>query len=178
MVRGGPGQRRPRHRSKPGRIRRRIFRTRSIGRAGTALVRGLERLMLARADLAQIFQGTNARLALLLDSLIPDQAPSQLPLNPPSSTRSNLAPRAATPQQMAALLSELMQAGQWLRSLPSEKDVALERELSQYRKQVERLRAVLPSLQQTLLGERARLERERARVVSAAEWACRSRQTL
>ncbi|MGP0020480.1 MAG: hypothetical protein ACLPHP_18070 [Candidatus Sulfotelmatobacter sp.] len=125
---------------------------------------------LAAADLAQNFHETNVRLALLLDSLIPDRTPSEPLLNPP--------PRAATPQQMAALLSELMRAGQWLRSLPCEKDATLERELSEYRKQVERLRMLLPSIHQTLLGERARLEQERARVVSAAEWARSSRQTL
>jgi len=50
--------------------------------------------------------------------------------------------------------------------------------LSAYRKQVERLRVLLPSIHQTLLGERARLEQERARVTSTAEWARRSRQTL
>jgi len=123
------------------------------------------------AGLAQNFHETNARLAGLLDSLLADRMP-------PQPTPLNRSPRAATTQQMAALLSELMRAGQWLRSLPSEKDAALERELSEYRKQVERLRTLLPSMQQTLLAERARLEQERARVVSAAEWAQGSRQTL
>jgi hypothetical protein len=50
--------------------------------------------------------------------------------------------------------------------------------LSEYRSSVERLRTLLPSIHSTLLEERARLERERARVQSAANWACRSRQTL
>ncbi len=126
------------------------------------------------AELTENFHQTNTRLAFFLNSLLPDAAPSGLLLN----SSFNSAHRAATPQQMAALLSELMRAGQWLRSLPSEKNAELEQELSEYRKQVERLRALLPSIQQTLLGERARLERERARVVSAAEWARRSRQTL
>jgi hypothetical protein len=130
------------------------------------------------ADLAQNFHGTNARLAGFLDSLLPDRDPSELPLNLPSGKPSHLAPRAATPQQMAGLLSELMRAGQWLRSLPREKDATLELELSQYRRQVERLRSLLPSIHQTLLRERARLEQERVRVVSAGEWARRSRQTL
>jgi hypothetical protein len=126
----------------------------------------MERMMpLAAAELAENFQQTNARLAFFLDSLLPDLTPDP-------------ARRAATPQQMAALLSELMRAGQWLRSLPSEKDAELEQELSEYRKQVERLRTLLPSIQQTLLGERARLEQERAQVVSAGEWARRSRLTL
>jgi hypothetical protein len=120
----------------------------------------------APADLAQSLHETNTRLGFLLDGLIARTAPA------------DTAPRPATPQEMARLLSELMRAGQRLRSLPSEKDAELEQELSAYRKQVERLRVLLPSIQQTLLGERARLERERARVVSAAEWACRSRLTL
>jgi hypothetical protein len=135
----------------------------------------MERMMpLAPAELTESFHQTNARLAFFLDSLLPDGAPIELPLDSPSHSTN----RAATPQQMAALLSELMRAGQWLRSLPGEKDAKLEQELSEYRKQVERLRALMPSIQQTLLGERARLERERARVVSATEWARQSRQTL
>jgi len=132
----------------------------------------MERLMPPLTALAQNFHETNARLACLLDSLLPD------PLPPHGPTLVHPSPRAATPPQMAALLSELMRAGQWLRSLPSEKDTALEQELSEYRKQVERLRTLLPSIHSTLLGERARLEQERARVVSAGEWARRSRQTL
>jgi hypothetical protein len=134
----------------------------------------MERLMPPSASLTQNFHETNARLAGLLDSLLPDPLPAHgLTLLRPS-------PRAATPRQIAALLSELMRAGQGLRSLPipSERDAALERELSQYRKQVERLRALLPSIHGTLLGERARLEQERGQVVSAAEWAHRSRETL
>lgn len=123
-------------------------------------------------DFALNLHETNARLAGLLDSLLLDRMP------PPNPAPLNASPRAATAQQMATLLSELMRAGQWLRSLPCEKDAALERELSEYRQQVERLRVLLPSIHQTLLGERARLEQERARVVSAAEWAQRSRQTL
>lgn len=131
----------------------------------------MERLMPSLPDLALNFHETNARLAGLLDSLLLDRMPhNPAPLN--------ASPRAASAQQMATLLSELMRAGQWLRSLPREKDAALERELSEYRQQVERLRVLLPAIHQTLLGERARLEQERARVVSAAEWAQRSRQTL
>jgi hypothetical protein len=73
-----------------------------------------------------------------------------------------------------------MRAGQCLRTLPGEgeKDAALDRELSEYRANVERLRTLMPSIHSTLLAERARLEQERARVQSAADWASRSRQTL
>jgi hypothetical protein len=108
----------------------------------------------------------NGRLHAVLDSLASDP------------THPNPSPRAATPQQMAGLLSELMRAGQWLRTLPGDRSPALEQELGAYRKNVERLRAVLPSIHTTLLRERARLEQERARVQSAATWASASRQTL
>lgn len=115
--------------------------------------------------LAENLRETNSRLCFWLESLAPGQA------QPPAG-------RAATPQQMNGLLSELMRAGEWLRHLPSEKDAALERELSAYRQNVERLRDLLPLIHSTLLRERARLEQERARIESAAEWARRSSQTL
>lgn len=108
----------------------------------------------------------NGRLRAVLDSLSADP------------TQPNQSPRAATPQQMSGLLSELMRAGQWLRTLPSDRGPALEQELITYRKNVEHLRLVLPSIHNTLLRERARLEQERARVQSAAAWATGSRQTL
>lgn len=54
----------------------------------------------------------------------------------------------------------------------------LDHELSEYRRNVERLRALLPSVHSTLLEERARLEQERVRVAAAQEWAGRSRQTM
>ena len=117
-------------------------------------------------ELTESFHQTNGRLRFWLDSLSPA----------PAETATEV--RAATPQLMAGLLSELMRAGQWLRTLPAEKDADLEVELSEYRKNVERLRTYLPAIYSALLRERARLEQERARVQSAAEWASRSRQTL
>ena len=81
-------------------------------------------------------------------------------------------------EQMAGLLSELMRAGAGLRSLPREQSPELEQELSVYRKNVDRLRELMPSIHATLLQERARLENERGRLESAAEWARSSRQTL
>jgi hypothetical protein len=128
----------------------------------------MERLMplLEPTELAQSLHETNVRLRFSLDSLIPDPATPHTPSC------------AATSQQMAGLLSELMRAGQWLRALPGDKDALLDEELSEYRKNVERLRTVLPSIHGTLLRERARLERERACVESAAEWASGSRQIL
>jgi hypothetical protein len=137
----------------------------------------MERLMplLAPTALAETLRETNVRLSYWLDSLIPDPA---TPDTPHVATPHSATAHAATPELMAGLLSELMSAGQKLRALPSERDAALDAELSEYRKNVERLRTVLPSIHGTLLRERARLEQERKRVESAAAWACGSRQTL
>jgi hypothetical protein len=128
----------------------------------------MERLMysLAPGLLAQNLRETNSRLCLWLESLAPD------PAQPSAQAH------APTPSQMAALLSELMRVGGWLRGLPPDKDPMLEQELNNYRKNVERLRDLLPLIRSALLQERARLEQKRARVQSAAEWARRSRQTL
>jgi ABC-type transporter Mla subunit MlaD len=123
----------------------------------------MERLMpVPVPDLAQNLHETNSRLAHWLDTLTPDSRPL-----PPAS-----------PQQMASLFSELLRAGECLRALPPDRRPALQQELDDYRKHVERLRMLLPSIQQALLLEKARLEQERTRIRVAAEWARRSRQTL
>jgi hypothetical protein len=121
---------------------------------------------LLSADLGQQMHETNSRLALWLENLSAQGARPDLPQ------------RALSPQQMSWLLSELKVAGERLRGLPTERDSRLEEELSAYRENVEHLRVLLPSIYTSLLQERARLEQERVRVVSAAEWARRSRQTL
>jgi hypothetical protein len=114
-------------------------------------------------DLTQELHETNCRLSVWLDDL---------------SAQSVAQARPATPQQMSALLSELMRTGERLRRLPAVRDGELESELSFYRGNVQRLRTLLPSIHANLLQERSRIERERARVQSAAEWARRSRETL
>lgn len=120
-------------------------------------------LALAQNQLTQNLHETNHRMSVWLESLGSDET----------------VPTAATPQKMAGLLSELLRAGEWLRTgLPQEKDAELEAELSHYRQHVERLRGFLPSIQRTLLREKARLETERAQVESAAEWARGSRRAL
>jgi hypothetical protein len=86
-----------------------------------------------------------------------------------------------TPEQMGTLLSDLLAAGASLRAQPLPEagyDRELENELAEYRRQVERLRDLLPSIHRTLLAERARIERQRSRLQSASEWARTSRQTL
>ena len=90
-------------------------------------------------------------------------------------------PAIAKPEHMAALLSELLRAGAALRAQPlppKGNDSELDAEMETYRSHVERLRDLLPSIHSQLLAERARLERQRSRVQSAAAWARASRQIL
>lgn len=95
-----------------------------------------------------------------------------------SSKAGEYTARAPTPDEISALLSELLRAGEWLRRRPAAPDPALEFELTQYREQVERLRTMLPLMHRALLQERARLEQEGQRLNAAAHWAHVSRQTL
>jgi uncharacterized protein (DUF849 family) len=105
----------------------------------------------------------NSKLRFWLDNLALDQP--------------NTAP--VTPEQMAGLLSELMRAGQWLRTRPTHvRDQESEVRVNEYRENLERIRDLLPAIHHQLLAERSRLESERTRVESAAVWAQRSRQTL
>jgi hypothetical protein len=90
-------------------------------------------------------------------------------------------PTLATPAQMSGLLSELLLAGAGLRAEPiPEKgnDPELDGQLETYRHNLEQLRELLPFIRSQLLGERARLEAQRTRVRSVAEWARASRQTF
>ncbi len=118
----------------------------------------------ATTHAAEDLHETNRRLRVWLDSLLPAAADGP--------------PLVASPHQMNGLLSELMRAGMWFRAWPERRDAELEPEVKEYRRQVERLQALLPAIHATLLAERARLEQERDRVQSAAEWARASRQTL
>jgi len=119
--------------------------------------------VLAPAEMSFWLRETNSRLKFWLDSLSPES-----PGSPPS----------ASPQRIAGILSELMRAGQWVRSLPDRNLPELCGELAAYRRNVERLRDLLPAIHAGLLRERARLEQERARIASAAEWVRRSRETF
>jgi hypothetical protein len=119
-------------------------------------------LTLARS---QNLRETNLRLLHWLDCMIPERGPM----------------RFVTPDHITALLSELSRAGAELRAQPIPArgtDPEFDAELEQYRRSVERLREILPSIHSQLLVERARLEAQRARVRSAAEWARASRQTF
>jgi hypothetical protein len=116
-------------------------------------------------SLLETLRSTNPRLRFLLDSIAAGAGD----------------PAVATPGHMAALLQELSTVGAALRARPLPApghDAELDRQLAQYRSQVERLRELLPSIHQQLLAERARLEAQRSRFQSAAAWARTSRQTL
>jgi hypothetical protein len=117
-------------------------------------------------DVTASLHYANSRLVFWIDSLLPPGSNEPLP---------------ATPEQMSGLMSLLIQVGERLRNLPqnqNNKDSQLEHEVGDYRRNVERLRMVLPSIHNSLLRERARLEQERLRVESAAEWVRCSRETL
>jgi hypothetical protein len=117
-------------------------------------------------SLSQNLRQTNHRLRFWLDRFVPKPA-APLPL--------------ATPEQMTAILSELLRAAEWLHTAQTaarEKDPDLDAEIREYRANVVWLHELLPGMHVRLLAERARLEVERSRVRATAEWARASRQTL
>jgi len=87
-------------------------------------------------------------------------------------------PPVLASQQIAELLSALMRAGECMRGMPEVRDDGGLRTVSAYRAQVERLRALLPSIHGALLQERARLAREQERLRSVTAWTQASQQTL
>ena len=114
-----------------------------------------------QGELTQKLRQANVNLRCWLASLVPAAKPGPV-----------------TPQQMDALLSQLLRAGQWLRELPRPTEPELQTEVGEYRRNVEQLHDLLPFIHMQLIKERARLEAERTRLESAAEWVQRSRQTL
>ncbi len=105
----------------------------------------------------------NSRLTFWLNSLVLSRADTP----------------AVTPEQMAALLSELMRAGEWMRNgQPQSRTRDVEETIREYRGQLERIRDLLPTIHRQLLAERARIESERSRVKCAAAWAQASRRTF
>jgi hypothetical protein len=115
-------------------------------------------------SLLQIMRHSNRRLSFCLDSIAAKHGRE-----------------VVTPEQMGALLSELLATGAGLRAQPlpaAGNDLELDNELAEYRRQVERLRQLLPSIHQALLIERDRIEAQQSRLLSATEWARASRQTL
>lgn len=90
-------------------------------------------------------------------------------------------PSSIAPELITALLSELLRVGAGLRAQPlplKGNDPELDDELDTYRRNVERLRELLPSIHTQMLMERARIEAQWSRIHSAAQWARASRETL
>ena len=121
--------------------------------------------VLAFNPFAHELRETNRRLRFWLERVEADAA-------------AGTEPRAPTAEDISALLSQLMRAGEWLRTRAHETDPELDFELTQYREQVERLRSFLPVMHRALLRERTRLEQEGERLNAAAHWANASQQTL
>jgi hypothetical protein len=83
------------------------------------------------------------------------------------------------PDQVVELLNSVLRAGECLRAeVASAPDPAWQAETLHYRKNLERLRGILPLLDVQLRAERARLEAERTHLEAASGWAASSRQTL
>jgi hypothetical protein len=117
---------------------------------------------LAPEVLSRSLRQTNDRLRALLDSFASAPAPTW------------------ASAQITTLLAELRQAGDWLREgIPqAEFDIELNTEIECYRRNIERLRDILPLIHRQLLAERARLATERERIEAAAKWAQASQQSL
>ena len=81
-----------------------------------------------------------------------------------------------TPQDFTAILNQLLRAG----SLGDhfESSVEVEKELLEYRGNLEKLKQLLPDLQGRLLAEKARLENALSQLASAEVWAQASKTTF
>lgn len=90
------------------------------------------------------------------------------------------APMTIAPTELTDLLAALRGVSACLRSLPAANapDAELASEISAYRRNVQLLQQVLPSVQGRLLIEKARLQIARAHVAKAAAWAQVSQKTL
>lgn len=106
------------------------------------------------AAAAQQMHETNRRLRDFLE-LIPQQESGPLRIGPADLT---------------SLLAELKNVERF-RKNEINADARLDTELAEYRKNLEDLRGLLPSLQARYIAERARLEHDRSHLQAAAGWA-------
>ncbi len=85
-----------------------------------------------------------------------------------------------TPQDFSDLRNQIQRAKKCLQRLPehSEVTLAFEKELLEYRGNLEKLKHFLPDVHTRLLAEKSRLEAARTHVVSAACWAGASKSGL
>jgi hypothetical protein len=102
----------------------------------------------------QSIQDTNQRLDVLIEILRPAQ--------------NSL---SATPEHMAAVLAEVLRAGEWMRvGLARNAEGCMADELERYRLRLEQLRHLLPTLHAQLLTERSLLQAEKNHLEATAAW--------
>ena len=84
------------------------------------------------------------------------------------------------PQDFTAILSQLLRAAECRRQPPAppEAAMALEKELLEYRSNLEKLKHFLPDLHGRLLAEKSRLENARKHLAAATAWADANKNTL
>jgi hypothetical protein len=84
------------------------------------------------------------------------------------------------PRDLSDLLAEVLRAAACRRGVAPScvPDADWEKEISEYRSNLEKLRKVLPSVQGRLLAERARLQNAQSHVTAVKAWARASRATL
>ena len=88
-------------------------------------------------------------------------------------------PPAIAHTEIADLRAELLRATDCLRNLSiAGLDAEVATEISEYRRNVQQLGKILPSIQGRLLIEKARLETARTHMAKAAAWAQGSKKTL
>jgi hypothetical protein len=76
------------------------------------------------------------------------------------------------PQDFSDLLRQLLRAAECLRHPPEDSEIAMavEKEMLEYRGNLEKLKRFLPDLHLRLLAERSRLETARAHAAATATW--------
>ena len=84
------------------------------------------------------------------------------------------------PQDLSGLLAEVLRGAACRRSVApgSVPDAEWEKEISEYRGNLEKLRKVLPSVQGRLLAEKARLQNAQSHVTAVKAWARASSETF
>ncbi len=89
-------------------------------------------------------------------------------------------PCLLTPEDLCDLHAMVSYAASCRRSLASDgvPDGELEKEIREYRSNLEKLAEVLPSVQGRLLAEKARLQSARSHVTATNAWAQASKDTL
>ncbi len=90
------------------------------------------------------------------------------------------APWLVKPEDLSHLLGVVLRAASCRRLLASEvaPDAELEKEIREYRSNIEKLAKVLPSVQGRLLAEKARLQNAQSRMAATKAWAQASQDTL